>query len=686
MNSNKENSKLNFSKIKKKILQKHIIKIVPLILGAFAIFAAFIGLYSPPEGEFFSAFYGAFGFFGGNGDSKLIPNSNWLKIAAITAPLSVVFLLMFVFSQKIYKWYFFIFNSKNHFVICGLGDMGSALAKDMLIEGKLKENGYSKLVVIEADETNSHVEDIRLKGGIVIIGDATSNDILKEAKINDAKTVVMLTGKDLLNIEITIKISKLNHHQMNYDFQQFIKAMFCWQIDNSVVQQSLYVHLDNRENYELLRSDTFKYMNIKSFNLYDSAAQTLFMQHTLGINVETMQPNGNVKIALVGFDKVGESILYRILNLGHFYNQVPIEVDIYDCDIQTKEQEFLKSYPINQDICKNYWRVEFKDESQFYTQNIDYTQIVFCSLDSTRSFQDAMRVMKTHTKEIIEKNIQAYLFADVHYALGDLLSTDKNVFKNLYTFGNFDRLCTYDVIVNESLDEMAKKSNARYNELHKYEGYQKFNIKKWSTNEVKLTIANSMYHYKNRILPMQEQWKALDNFLKDSNRMQVEHLSIKFKVINHYLSQKNKQGEYEQLKQQALKKWFIYGGEMLWDKMPNTKELLEYIPLDVLDRLAQVEHNRWNAFHILNGWKKLDIPSDATEKMKKNVQLKLHPCLVKWDELDNTSRNHEHDYKSDDIETVMRIGDMVKNSKKFRNIKLIQEFRNVMCSLKKDRK
>jgi len=594
---------LNFLRIQKENL--------PYIFGAIAILTAFFGHFTN-ESDFFQSLYASFGFLGGNGNVELIKDNLLLQIAGVFAPLSVGTLIIILFYRKLLEWKFLTFCAKDHFVICGLGDMGKALAEDLLSDGKLKDEEYTKLVIIELNKSNPHIEDMQGKGAIVLIGDAREKTFLEAVKIQNAKTVVCFSGDDIVNLDIVTAISEIK------------------------TKASLYVHLENRENYELLRSKKFNGLSIKSFSIYDNAAQTLFMKHPLGCNVDTTKDEAKVRVALVGFDKVGESLLYRILNLGYFYNQKPIEVDVYDFDITNKEREFLKSYPIGgkEDITQDYWKVTFKDELEFYMGDTSYTQIIFCSRDSKRSFQDAMRFMKTHADEIGKSETQVYIFGDTHYGVSSLLQNDE-VFKNLHTFGLFNELCTYDVIINEELDNMAKSSNAGYNNLH---GYNKEN-----KNE-------------------DEQWNELDNFLKDSNRMQVEHLAIKLKIINSYLCKKKPQDKsYKELKEEAEGKWFVHGGEMLWDKMGRAEELATYIPLYVIEKLAQTEHNRWNAFHILHGWKKLDIPTDAKDKIVKDKKQKLHPCLVRWDELDIVSKNHGHDYKSDDIETIMRVGDMLKD-------------------------
>jgi ppGpp synthetase/RelA/SpoT-type nucleotidyltranferase len=53
-----------------------------------------------------------------------------------------------------------------------------------------------------------------------------------------------------------------------------------------------------------------------------------------------------------------------------------------------------------------------------------------------------------------------------------------------------------------------------------------------------------------------------------------------------------------------------------------------------IDRLAQLEHARWNAERLLAGWRYGAV---------KDIKRKLNPCIVKWDELSDETK--EYDYK-----------------------------------------
>jgi hypothetical protein len=52
------------------------------------------------------------------------------------------------------------------------------------------------------------------------------------------------------------------------------------------------------------------------------------------------------------------------------------------------------------------------------------------------------------------------------------------------------------------------------------------------------------------------------------------------------------------------------------------------------DNLARLEHARWNAERLLDGWKYGPV---------KDVSHKTHPCLTGWDKLDATIKTFDYD-------------------------------------------
>ncbi len=87
---------------------------------------------------------------------------------------------------------------KNHYIICGYGRMGRIIAKE------LQANNVP-FVVIEKDEQNLPEDDI-----IYIKGDATKDEVLREAGIERAKGLISVLSQDTENLYVVLSAKGLN--------------------------------------------------------------------------------------------------------------------------------------------------------------------------------------------------------------------------------------------------------------------------------------------------------------------------------------------------------------------------------------------------------------------------------------------------------------------------------------------
>ena len=89
----------------------------------------------------------------------------------------------------------------NHFIICGYGRMGAIIA------GELVEQNIP-FIVIEKNEQKA--EQIRELGMYCINGDATLDDTLVSASIENAKGIAVALNTDQDNLFVTMTIRSLN--------------------------------------------------------------------------------------------------------------------------------------------------------------------------------------------------------------------------------------------------------------------------------------------------------------------------------------------------------------------------------------------------------------------------------------------------------------------------------------------
>ena len=641
--------KFDFKRYYRSFIYSNLNDTTMLICGILTVFFSLLG--HSIENGFFSGFlksaYQTLALLLGNYDFKATN-----IVSKCSLYIAIVFTLFFYCSvfikllgKKLRTWFFLKFFAKNHIVICGAGDMGYALAKDILNKHQDK-----KLLVVDINPTNDNANSICTLGGYAISGNAIDKDVLNKLNITKAEKIILMTGKDISNLEILDAITKVIPEADKND------------PDN---EKNIYIHLESKENYEILPSIKRGGINIKAFSVYDNAAQTLFMKHPLGENVDTID-NDSVNLAIVGFDAAGLSVLYRTLALGHFFNDKPLNVTIFDNNHEKKRAEFLKLYPISLKAGGIInWNINFKDDGELFNKDgiENFTQIIFCKTNVQASLTDIARIIKNQSAHLEKK--QFFIFIDKHDGIKGIANDIKIDSKNkvdIIPFGNFSQICSYDVVVNEIYDKMAIRADQRYNQLHKPE---------YETN-----------------------WGDLSPFLQDSNRMQVEHLPIKLKAINKLLSE-NRFLEYDEAKEKARNRWFdlMLNDQNvsdiskidLWDKeIKGAKILATYISLDDIEKLAKMEKHRWNAFHILNGWTTMPKPEGKYYPDRKDNNKKEHALLIGWDELEEASKyikvktgKKPHNYKSDDVETVMRAYDMIVSA--FEDDKILQDESSIYC-------
>jgi len=94
----------------------------------------------------------------------------------------------------------------GHVVVAGLSPVGFRVVEELIHAGE-------RPVVIERDETNRFVVTVRRQGVPVIIGDATVPEVLRQANAGTARSVVVATDHDLVNLEVALLVREQNEEQ-----------------------------------------------------------------------------------------------------------------------------------------------------------------------------------------------------------------------------------------------------------------------------------------------------------------------------------------------------------------------------------------------------------------------------------------------------------------------------------------
>lgn len=90
---------------------------------------------------------------------------------------------------------------KDHFILCGFGRIGSVVAKELAKE-------KVPFLVIERDPAVA--KEAEEAGYLCVVGDATTDEILRRAGIERAKGIVATVSSDADNLYITLSARQLN--------------------------------------------------------------------------------------------------------------------------------------------------------------------------------------------------------------------------------------------------------------------------------------------------------------------------------------------------------------------------------------------------------------------------------------------------------------------------------------------
>ncbi|MGA2756869.1 MAG: NAD-binding protein [Solirubrobacteraceae bacterium] len=88
---------------------------------------------------------------------------------------------------------------RGHVVMIGLGSIGMEVLDGLLRRGR-------EVVVVERDETNRYLSEVRRRGVPLVLGDATLGPTLEAVNLGRAAAVAILTSDDLTNIETGLAV------------------------------------------------------------------------------------------------------------------------------------------------------------------------------------------------------------------------------------------------------------------------------------------------------------------------------------------------------------------------------------------------------------------------------------------------------------------------------------------------
>ena len=204
------------------------------------------------------------------------------------------------------------------------------------------------------------------------------------------------------------------------------------------------------------------------------------------------------------------------------------------------------------------------------------------------------------------------------FSYKEVINDENDIDSRITVFGADSEMIKEDHIVHEKLDFMAKRIANDY----------------WKTftggpDDPLLRRSNAV-----------TKWDSLTEFKRDSNRGAAMSLRAKLNLLGFELCEdKERKTETDEGTVKSYRdRYGLELAEAQREKKKRAEEdgsefidLLTYKngkPEDTArNNLARLEHQRWVAIHLVNGWTKLPI-SEVTARARQNEKVKQHACIT----------------------------------------------------------
>lgn len=552
--------------------------------------------------------------------------------------LSTVFISITIFSAALFAFFQEFVNriiakriiAKEHNVVFGLGQINRAFLNS--------DEKDCQTVIIESDPNNKYIEEYRQKGFGIVVGDALTSKQLELLNYETMVHAIISLGNDRLNIELAIELIKkikeakpqtptrlvvhISNHELREIFhQEFVLTKYKY------IDLTKYKFCTKCQNFSLIKLYKYKYIqiDIKTFSFYEECSKDLF-ENTNLIPTSYIDTNNEFKSIVLGNGTLAISVIKDLLLLSNFPNKNIHTITLISKDAKTfyeniKLETFYSEdkFPtVKFEIIESDWKTpDFYKSEIFYDK--DLSNIYVCYDDEDINTNLTMELKNRIYTRLKDSQTKIHFGIFNEYQLSHLINEDKDKFNRFYTFGNLEDIFSKQKLLDEENYMIAKLIHNGYGDI--YNDSNLVNIedlnKKWFNNT-----------------------KFSD---KLSNIAQAKHINTKLQIlgltkeknienVNTSTLLKQNKDLFNQIIEQLLKESNISIDEIIeaskeLPKYWSQKEYeVKYMPKEfntLFEKLIEMEHERWNSYHYLNGWE---------YSHKKDKDLKYHDCLKPLDE------------------------------------------------------
>jgi hypothetical protein len=348
---------------------------------------------------------------------------------------------------------------QDHIIICGLGRKGFRLANQFLQRG-------DRVVVIEIDDDNEWIPNIRSAGAVVIQGDAKDEELLMKTRLNQASCLIGVVGDDGVNAEIAVNADRISRNRKD-------GTLTC------------IIHIFDDQLWRLLRQKELNTSNnscfrLELFNIFDRGAHLMVQANPPWVDLD---PECAPHLLVVGLGKMGQRVIVEAARGWGFNREDPtrkISFTLVDIEAEKKFSLLLNQHP-RLDKLANFTSLDLDilsgefdrlGEKFLHDGDCQLDQCFICLDDETFSLQTGLRLNQQFRK------VQVPIVMRMGESGGLALLIDQGAgegdsFGSLHIFDLLDQTCTAELLGGGTHEVLARSLHQIYLESAMRDGVEK---------------------------------------------------------------------------------------------------------------------------------------------------------------------------------------------------------------------
>lgn len=493
-------------------------------------------------------------------------------------------------------------------------------------------------------------------------------ELAKSISSHDKKALIVFYGMDSAE-DFSEELSEHGFLLLPYSFEQIIKKpshrLFYFMIktdESENLSEALHIISLYKEKYPSYSG--FEKINITIFSQAKEAEYILNATDKKDITVHLVKARQQIannlvfhyplydapgwketkklSVLIVGAGDLGQAVLKNVIWCSQFGADYKTEINVIDKDCEHIESQL-------QHECPEFFNPKWNIKLNFYNADVstasfdavlkencrDTNYAVVCLGDDETSINTALFLRSFFIfsdEQFSREPFIAVRISDAEKAVSikeltainreklsikgwDIYATKSENY-NLIPFASDSELYTYESVVANELDALALNAHAAYQNM-------------FSKGEIPAKQIRQTFNY-----------SEID---KKSNISNVLHIKYKLHFLGFDIKKKELASAQElQNAQKCIEE--LHG-------MLNDEQKMEY--------LGRMEHDRWLAFQISQGWRSASINQAQVYSKKtgnhKHARAKLHPCICSWEELDKIISVFDPNLKEYDKQFILKM-------------------------------